>query len=293
MTSPVENPNLLGQFIPLHYHYQMLLDQARMQGFKAAIERIVPAGGTVLELGGGTGVLSFFASSRAAQVYCVERNPQMVQAAKSFLAMNSCAEIVEVIEADAMEYVPREPVDVVICEMLHSALLREKQIQVIDAFKRNYRQKFPAPQPLPAFIPEATILAAQAVCQDFNFLGYRAPLPMFFEPTKDQPLTQELSNPVVYSTFEYKKELPFSFSPDLVLEITKPGLLNAVRFVTKNVLAVALQSGETIDWHNFYLVLPLNEPVQVALGQRFSLAFSYEAGQAIDVLAQSMTLKVI
>ena len=42
----------------------------------------------VIELGGGTGVLSFFAAQKAAKVYCVEYNPDMVREARKFLAMN-------------------------------------------------------------------------------------------------------------------------------------------------------------------------------------------------------------
>ena len=60
----------LGQFIPLHYHYNMLNDSHRMKGFKAAIDLVVKPGARVLELGGGTGVQSFFAAQKAQQVYC-------------------------------------------------------------------------------------------------------------------------------------------------------------------------------------------------------------------------------
>ena len=65
----------LGQFIPPQYHYNMLNDTVRMQGFKNALELVVRPGARVLELGGGTGVLSFFAAKNAAHVWCVERNP--------------------------------------------------------------------------------------------------------------------------------------------------------------------------------------------------------------------------
>ncbi|MBL8510579.1 MAG: hypothetical protein JNM52_02940, partial [Betaproteobacteria bacterium] len=41
---------LLGQFIPLHYHHNMLMDENRMSNFKAAIELQVFPGARVLEL---------------------------------------------------------------------------------------------------------------------------------------------------------------------------------------------------------------------------------------------------
>src|SRR5438128_2348727 len=111
------NPHELGQFLPLHYHYNMLTDRSRMQGFRAAIEHVVQPGATVLELGGGTGVLSFFASRRAKHVWCVEKNPELAVEARRVLALNSGTDCIEVIQADAFQYLPPEPVDVVICEM--------------------------------------------------------------------------------------------------------------------------------------------------------------------------------
>src|SRR5258707_4552599 len=47
----------LGQFIPIHYHYQMLDQQARIGGFDGAINHVVKPGMKVLELGVRTGVL--------------------------------------------------------------------------------------------------------------------------------------------------------------------------------------------------------------------------------------------
>ena len=104
----------LGQFIPVHYHHNMLMDQNRMLNFKSAIDYAVKPGAKVLELGGGTGVLSWFAAAKAAKVYCVEFNPDMVKEARKMLAMNPNGHKVEVVHADAFEYLPPEPVDVVI-----------------------------------------------------------------------------------------------------------------------------------------------------------------------------------
>ena len=71
----------LGQFIPVHYHHNMLMDQNRMHSFKSAIYHAVKPGMKVLELGGGTGVLSFFAArtrrksiaSSSTRTWCAKR----------------------------------------------------------------------------------------------------------------------------------------------------------------------------------------------------------------------------
>lgn len=281
----------LGQYIPLHYHYQMLLDNSRIDGFKAAIQQVVPKDGVVLELGGGTGVLSFFAAAAARKVYCVEANPQMVAVSKELLKLNGVEDKVQVIQADASAYCPPEPVDVVICEMLHSAMLREKQLSVIEGFKNCYNAKFP--DKLPTFIPEATFLAFQPVFQDFTFSGYKAPIPVFFEPWNKETGTTTLSDPVLYSMFEYRSALPRSFEYNNSFKLAQPGLLNALRFVTKNVLSINLKTNSTTDWHNFYMVLPLRSPVETIMGDRVNVSFSYEAGGRIEDLMDSLSVEVL
>jgi protein arginine N-methyltransferase 1 len=90
----------LGQFIPLHYHFNMLNDAGRTGAFEQAIDLVVPDGGRVVELGGGTGILSFFAARRAARVWCIEQNPELATVAQRLLRENG-ADTVEVIQADA------------------------------------------------------------------------------------------------------------------------------------------------------------------------------------------------
>ena len=50
---------------------------------------------------------------------------------------NGLEKQITVIQADAGQLVPKHAVDVVVCEMLHVGLLREKQVNVITAFKRK------------------------------------------------------------------------------------------------------------------------------------------------------------
>lgn len=284
MTQPFDIP---GQFIPLHYHFQMLADQSRMEGFRAAIEHQLPEGGRAVDLGGGTGALSFFAAAKASRVWCVELNPALAGAARRLIRLNGCEERITVIQGDAAEFVPPEPVDVVICEMLHSAMLRERQIQTIAAFKRRYAARFPGK--LPVFVPEATLLAVQPVEQDFMFHGYAAPIPVFSNPLLSQEKTKGLADPAVYAMLRYHEELPEELAFHGSFRITQAGSLNALRFITKNVLAILVAENRTIDWHNLYLILPLETPLEVKPGDEISVGFSYRAGDEIEGLAGSLS----
>ncbi|MBZ0157170.1 MAG: methyltransferase domain-containing protein [Alphaproteobacteria bacterium] len=284
----MEESASLGQFIPLHYHYNMLSDTHRLQGFQEAIHAMVRPGSRVLELGGGTGVLSFFAARKASKVWCVERNPELVREARRILSRNPGAERVEVIEADAFEYLPPEPVEVVICEMIHVGMLREKQVPVLSSFKQRYREKFHAP--LPLFIPEAAIQAVQPVQQSFDFSGFHAPVPLFQHPYSMQSDTKGLGEPLPYQILSYREDLPGECTWKGEVTVTEAGLLNAFRFITKNILGVVPAENRTIDWFSQYLVVPLEEPLPVERGERVTVSFFYRPGDPLETLSGSLAV---
>ncbi len=277
----------LGQFIPLQYHHNMLMDQYRMSSFKAAIDATVFPGAKVLDLGGGTGVLSWFASAKASKVWCVEFNPDLVREARRLLKLNQGGEKVELVHADAFEYLPPEPVDVVICEMLHSAMVCEKQIDIIKSFKERYLQRFG--DPLPHFIPEAVIMAAQPMQQNYQFMGFHAPIMQFQRPGSIHADTSELAPPQVYSTVDFTQTVfdEFSWKGGFVLE--QAGQVNALRFITKNILSISTDGQSVVDWHNHYLVLPLAQPIYTKAGALLRVSFSYRAGGSLTHLQNSIS----
>ncbi|MDB5961886.1 MAG: methyltransferase domain protein [Massilia sp.] len=280
----------LGQFIPVHYHHNMLMDQNRMHGFKSAINYAVKPGMKVLELGGGTGVLSWFAAAKASKVWCVEFNPDMVKEARKMLAMNPNGEKVEVVHADAFEYLPPEPVDVVICEMIHVGMLREKQVEVMESFKRRYLAKFGGA--LPMFLPEAVIMAVQPLQQEYDFEGFYAPIVQFQETTVIHPGTVELAVPAVYSVMDFSQATSTQVAWAGQFRVEKSGTLNALRFITKNILAVVPEESSTIDWLNHYMTMPLAEPVQVRAGDIIDVSFSYRCGGSLPSLQATMRASI-
>jgi type I protein arginine methyltransferase len=280
----------LGQFIPLHYHHNMLKDENRMSNFKAAIDHVVFSGAKVLELGGGTGVLSYLAAAKASKVWCVEFNPDLVAESRRFLALNPNGYKVEVIHADAFDYLPPEPVDVVICEMIHVAMLREKQVEMMEAFKQRYTRKFGAA--LPVFIPEAVIMAVQPLQQHYDFFGYYAPIIQFQRPQTVQAESTELAAPSVYSTLDFSNPTSGEITWQGSFILNQDGTVNALRFITKNILALLQEQASTIDWLIEYLVLPLQTSVSAKAGDVLHVSFNYRAGGSIRSLENSMSVSI-
>ncbi len=287
-TREFEDEHLLGQYIPLLYHYNMLQDEDRVQAFRDAIQVVVKPGMHVVELGGGTGILSSFAARCGARVSCVERNPELVATARRFVLENKLTASIEVIGADASRFIPDSKVDVVVCEMLHVGLLREKQAQVIAAFKRNYFQEHGGV--LPVFIPEVSMLMVQPIQQSFDFAGYTAPVPMFQAPLLEQPRTRELAKLSAYATIAYDESFDSYFDIDLRFKTIADGLCNAVRFVTQNVLTIDMSRERAITWPNQCLVLPTGSSIAVDAGDDLRLRFTYSAGDLIESLSDSIGL---
>ncbi len=213
----------LGQFIPLQYHHNMLMDSNRMQPFKAAIDHVVKPGAKVLELGGGTGVLSWFAAAKAEKVWCVEYNPDLVKESRKLLALNPRGEKVEVVHANAFEYLPPEPVDVMICEMIHVAMLREKQVEMMESFKTRYLKRFGGP--LPVMVPTAVLMAVQPLQQEYDFEGFYAPIVQIQELSGNLPGTLEMAKPELYSILDFTQPTSqdIAWEGNFVIELQRHG----------------------------------------------------------------------
>jgi protein arginine N-methyltransferase 1 len=290
--STTEDHHLLGQFIPLHYHFNMLQDQHRVGAFAEAIKAVVKPGMHVVELGGGTGILSWLAAQQGARVTCVERNPALVNSARELLAKNHHGERVKIIQEDAFDYVPTESVDAVICEMLHVGLLREKQVAVIQAFKEHYLEAFGVNAELPKFLPEATSMLVQPVQFSYDFAGYHAPLPLFQDPAATDHRTVELGEFAIYANVYYDELCPTSFDCAMDLEITHPGTLTGLRFATQNLITILVEEQRGIPWTNQLLVLPVKNPVVVNVGDKIHLKFIYQSGGTLESLIESISINV-
>ena len=68
------------------------------------------------------------------------------------------------------------------------------------------------------------------------------------------------------------------------MPITTEGALNALCFITKNILAIVQETQSTIDWHNQYLILPLEQDLLVRPGQKMAISLDYTAGAPLSTL---------
>jgi protein arginine N-methyltransferase 1 len=122
---------------PLKWHRQMLTDQARVEGLAKAIGRAVQPGDVVLDLGAGTGLLSFLACRcNAARVYAAEQGP-IADLARELAAINGLADRVTVLHDHSTRVALPEPVDLILSETLGSFGLEEDLLENLEDVRQR------------------------------------------------------------------------------------------------------------------------------------------------------------
>jgi predicted RNA methylase len=145
--SPSSLPVHLGGKITINVenHHVMLRDSIRMACYRRAIEKTVTPDSIVMDLGAGSGILSFFAGKAGARkIYAVEKRPDMVLVAKELAKANGLDDRITFVENSShlvqASVIDPKP-DVLVAEILGNAILEENVLEfTIDA-----RDRFLAP----------------------------------------------------------------------------------------------------------------------------------------------------
>lgn len=272
----------------LDYHLSMLLDTARMDSFRRAIGASVQPGDVVVDIGCGSGILSFMAcEAGAAKVYAIEGGP-VIEVARELAADNGFADRIEFLGGWSLDVGIPEPADVLISETIGNAGLDEG----IVAWTFDARQRLLRPDAV--LIPQRLRLwvgAAEAFDEHALVAEWQA---------TDLPYDYAAAHRRAAETLAYADLTPSNLlgQPELAADIdlatalnetiTSAGHLRVDRDGTLHGLACWFDSllcaGTTVDnmpprtdssWsHGF---LPLPEPIAVAAGDQLSWGLSVSA----------------
>lgn len=133
----------LGKSIHINVenHHAMLRDFIRTAAYRRAIERAVTPETVAMDLGCGSGILSFFtAKAGAKKVYAIERRPDIILLAEELAKANGLDHAIEFVEGassqmDAARFDPLP--DLLVAEILGNGILEENVLEfTLDARRR-------------------------------------------------------------------------------------------------------------------------------------------------------------
>ena len=249
------------------WHYSLLTDYERLAIFKGAIENAVDEGDVVFDLGTGSGILAMIAAKKAKKVYAIELDPFTYDYAKENIKVNGFSNI-EIIEGDASTYSFKEKADVVIAELLDTALITEPQVRVINSIiKRGFLKEDAK------IIPAKAISTIQLVEAKLNHIYY------------DEDIkSEEVSEEVIYEEVDFYKINPIEVSYSIELELEKSCENLGIKLRTYTILDDKHIAGQT-PMLNPPLVIPLNKKVDKG---RVRINLSYRRGGDLESIKVTM-----
>ena len=209
------------------YHFKLLRDYERLSAFKEAIDDYAIRNGgdsndstskVAFDLGCGSGVLSYFASEYMGRIIAIELNNSTYQLAKENLKE---FDNIQVFNDDLLSFdfsKLNEKADLIICEMLDTALIDEEEVPVLNRARKFLKDDG-------EIIPKGMINSAEAVFMNNHFIQY--------EDDEYSPIYVSLGESDVYSEFDFMAEIDCNFSAEIELKIYGKEELDEIGFGEK------------------------------------------------------------
>lgn len=120
------------------FPYMCLKDEFRTLKFRDAINKTIKPEDVVIDIGAGSGIMSFFAADAGASiVHAVEIDHLLSTTLKQSIIANGKQDKIGVIEGDVFKVDLPKAVDVVIAEIIDTGMLEELQVPAMNDLRRR------------------------------------------------------------------------------------------------------------------------------------------------------------
>jgi predicted RNA methylase len=223
--------------------------------------------GIVYDLGTGSGVLSSWAAPLAHFVYAVEKDPSTAQIAqKNLSSFNN----VTIMVNDAKTISFPEKADLIICEMMDTALIDEDQVPVLNSVRKYLKEKGD-------FIPCGVFNGLEALDINISHTCYQE---------GKTPQHQLMSKLIIYDKIDFKKHINPEIDYSIPVPINNNGTVSGIKITTFTILTPNFICGPT-PMLNPPLLVPTNK-LNVEKEDNIMLKIKYSMGGGLDTLRASI-----
>lgn len=242
------------------YHSDLLKDQERLAGFYNAICEYSSENKLAYDLGCGSGILSYFLSSHFDEVISLEIDVKTAKCAKENLAGFSN---IQVINTDVLEYNFEKKADLIVCEMMDTALIDEEQIPVL-----NHARKFLKDSG--EIIPKGVINTVELVNLERDYVHW----------DEEGVHYEVFSDADAYSQFDFLEDIHPDFEKIISIKSNKEGVVNGLKITTFTMLNDEIICGPT-PMLNPPLLIPVDNRL-VKSNEFISVKLKYIMGNGIE-----------
>lgn len=220
------------------YHADLLKDMDRISCFFEAIEEYGLKKDLAYDLGCGSGILSYFLSFHFKEIISIETDFKAFKCAEENLKEFSN---IKVINSDVMDYDFSKKADLIVCEMLDTALIDEEEVPVLNHARKFLKENG-------TIIPQGIINTVELVRMQRDNVHW----------DEEGARYEVFSQPVVYSEYDFLDDISPYFEKDLTLQSKKDGKINGLKITTFTKLNDNIICGPT-PMLNPALLIPLDE----------------------------------
>lgn len=274
----MENTSGDKAFSSIDFVGQCLVDEERTLAFQNAIKAKVKKNNTVIDMGTGSGIMAMFATKAGAKkVFAMEFDPFVASIAKKiFRANQSLSKKISLLIEDARTvcFPTKVKFDVVISEMLTTAMIDEPQVRAIN----NLHAKGLVDSST-RFIPERQDTFATLTHADYSLFGVATPMILHLWKWHNwsKLKLKMMSAPVLLNSVSFKEINKEKFTALIEIIARRTGSVNGLYLTSKSILSKGIVVGDT-EAMNAPMLIPLKKTKIVALNQKVRVRVAYTFG---------------
>ncbi|MCF0226849.1 MAG: methyltransferase domain-containing protein [Methanobrevibacter sp.] len=250
------------------YHHNLLKDKERLAIFLEAIKQFATTNTnsnlTEFDIGCGSGILSFFSQPYFKKILAIEIDAKVANYAKENLKE---FKNIEIINADAIDYEYPFKADLIVCEMLDTALIDEEQVPALINAKNYLKDNG-------VIIPQAIINSAELVKMPRRNIHY--------DDVDSNTKYETISEEVFYNNIDFLDDLNPYFNKVITFGIQKDSEVNGIKITTYTKLSDDIICGPT-PMLNPPLLIPINKKY-VKCNDLINVRIKYHMGEGIQTI---------